>query len=370
LIKQDRRPVFLPLFLCDDGIPAGSGQVHRKKYQRRTIKMISKNIITSLLTTLAFAPAFAQQARPEAGAAGTYPDKSIRLVVPSAPGGGTDIIARLIAQGFFESWGQSVVVDNRGGAGGIAGVTIVARQSAADGYTMLLGSVGHLSFAPAIERNLGYDPRKDLAPVSLIANQPFVIAAARSLAANNVQDLIAQAKAKPGSISYGSGGSGAASHLGVELLMINGGFSMLHIPYKGSNPSVTAVMGGEIQIAMAGLATVLPHVKSGKIKALAVSGAKRSQFAPELPTVAESGVPGYAFDVWYGLVFPGGTPRDITHKTHTEVVRMLKSPDVSKRFAAAGVEPITNTPEAFAAMIAKEIPKWQKVVKDAKILVD
>lgn len=314
------------------------------------------------------ASAFAQPSA--AGAATNYPDKAIRLVVPSAPGGGTDIIARLLAQGFFESWGQSVVVDNRGGAGGTAGVTIVAKQSAADGYTMLLGSVGHLSFAPAIERNLAYDPRKDLTPVSLTANQPFVIAAARSLAANNLQELIALCKSKPGSVSYGSGGSGAASHLGVELMMINGGFSMLHVPYKGSNPSVTAVMAGEIQVAMAGLATILPHSRAGKIKAFAVSGATRSQFAPELPTVAESGVPGYAFDVWYGLVFPGGTPRNIVNKTHAEVVKMLKSADVSKRFAAAGVEPITNTPEAFTGMIAKEIPKWQKVVKDAKIRVD
>ncbi|MGH8648619.1 MAG: Bug family tripartite tricarboxylate transporter substrate binding protein, partial [Burkholderiales bacterium] len=268
-------------------------------------------------------PALAQKAQPAAG----YPNKSIRLVVPSAPGGGTDIIARMIAQGLTDAWGQTVVVDNRGGAGGMAGVTIVARQSAPDGYTMLLGSVGHLSFAPAVRSNLGFDTLKDLTPISLAAVQPFVVAAANALPVRSVKDLVALAKAKPGSISYGSGGSGTASHLGTELLMINGGFSMLHVPYKGSNPAITALMGGELQIALAGLATVLPHARSGRLKALAVTGAKRAGIAPELPTVAESGVPGYAFDVWYGLVFPGGTPQAIVTKTQAEVVKQLKSPE-------------------------------------------
>ncbi len=329
----------------------------------------NRNFVASLLMACcvaASAPIAAQQLQ----AAANYPNKSLRLVVPSAPGGGTDIIARLIAQGLFESWGHSVVVDNRGGGGGIPGVTLVAKQAAPDGYTLLLGSVGHLTFAPAIERDLAYDPRKDLAPISLAANQPFVIAAVRTLAANNIQELIALAKKKPGSISYGSGGSGAASHLGVELLAINAGFSMLHVAYKGSNPAITAVMAGEIQIALAGLATVLPHVKGNRLKALAVTSAKRSAFAPEVPTVAESGVPGYVFDVWYGLVFPGGTPRAIVSKASSEINKLLASPEVSKRFANAGVEPMTNTPEAFGEMIAQEIPKWQKVVKAARIRVD
>jgi len=311
-------------------------------------------------------PAGAQQAPSAAG----YPNKSIRLVVPSAPGGGTDIIARLIAQGLTDSWGQTVVVDNRGGAGGLAGVLIVARQSAADGYTLLLGSIGHLTFVPAVRTDAGFDPLKDLTPISLAAVQPFVVAATNSLPVESVQELVALAKSKPRSISYGSGGSGSASHLGVELMMINGGFTMLHVPYKGSNPALTAVMGGEIQVAIAGLATVLPHSRAGKVKALAVTGSKRAQIASEVPTVAESGIPGYQFDVWYGLVFPGGTPAAIVKKTNTEVVRLLKSPEVSGRFAGAGVEPITNTPEAFAKMIKDEIPKWRKVVKAAGIQVE
>jgi tripartite-type tricarboxylate transporter receptor subunit TctC len=313
--------------------------------------------------------ASAQQGKPAVGAGG-YPSKSIRLVVPSAPGGGTDIIARLIAQGLTESWGQTVVVDNRGGAGGIAGLTIVARQSAPDGYTMVLGSVGHLTFAPAIERNLAYDPQKDLSPITLAAVQPFVVAVSNSLPAKSIKELVALAKARPGTISYGSGGSGAASHLSVELMMLEGGFTMLHVPYKGSNPAITAVMAGEIQVAFAGLQTTLPHAKAGKLRALAVTGAKRAQIAPELPTVAEAGIPSYAFDVWYGLAFTGGTPRTIVRKTHDEVVRLLQAPDVSSRFAAAGVEPITSTPEAFAEMIRLEIPKWRKVAAAAKLRVD
>jgi tripartite-type tricarboxylate transporter receptor subunit TctC len=302
--------------------------------------------------------------------AAEYPTKPIRLVVPSAPGGGTDIIARLIAQGLGEAWRQTVVVDNRGGAGGVAGVTIVAKQSAADGYTMLLGSVGHLAFVPAVRTNLGYDPLKDLTPISLAAVQPFLVAASLSLPAGSMKELVAQAKSKPGSVKYGSGGSGSASHLGIELLQLTAGIKMLHVPYKGSNPAITALMGNEIQIALAGLATVLPHARGGRLKALAVTGNKRAQIAPEVPTVAESGVPGYQFDVWYGLVFPGGTPRAIVQKTNVEVVKLLQRPDVSKRFATAGVEPQTNTPEAFAALIAREAATWGKVVKAANIKVE
>jgi len=307
---------------------------------------------------------------PLGATAAEYPTKPIRLVVPSAPGGGTDIIARLIAQGLGDAWGQTVVVDNRGGAGGVAGVTIVAKQSAADGYTMLLGSVGHLAFVPAVRTNLGYDPLKDLTPISLAAVQPFLVAASLSLPAGSMKELVALAKSRSDAIKYGSGGSGSASHLGIELLQLTAGIKMLHVPYKGSNPAITALMGNEIQIALAGLATVLPHARAGRLKALAVTGDKRAQIAPEVPTVAESGVPGYQFDVWYGLVFPGGTPRAVVQKTNAEVVRLLQQPEVSKRFAAAGVEPTTNTPEAFAALIAREAATWRKVVKAAAIRVE
>jgi tripartite-type tricarboxylate transporter receptor subunit TctC len=309
-------------------------------------------------------------AAPPAAEPAAYPTKPIRLVVPSAPGGGTDIIARLIAQALGESWGQTVVVDNRGGAGGIPGVAIVAKQSAPDGYTMLLGSVGHVSFAPAVRRNLGYNPETDLAPVTLAASQPFVIAVALALPAKSIKDLIALAKAKPRSVSYGSGGTGTASHLGVELLQLEAGFSMLHVPYKGSNPAIAAVMAGDLQVALAGLATVLPHAKSGRLRALAVTGAQRARVAPELPTVAEAGVPRYAFDVWYGIMFPGGTPQPIVAKMHGELTRLLKSPAVSARFAAAGLEPMTSTPAEFASRIRSELPKWKRVAKEANVSID
>jgi tripartite-type tricarboxylate transporter receptor subunit TctC len=299
-----------------------------------------------------------------------YPERPIRLVVPSAPGGGTDIIARLIAQGFNDAWGQTVVVDNRGGAGGQAGVTIVAKQSAPDGYTMLLGSVGHLSFVPAVRRNVPYDPQRDLTPISLAAVQPFVVAVSNAVPAKSIAELVTAARNKPKSLSYGSGGVGAASHLGVVLLELKGGFQMLHVAYKGSNPAITAVMANEIQMALAGLSTVLPHARAGKLKALAVTGAKRAQFAPDVPTVAESGVPDYAFDVWYGLVYSGGTPRPIVAKAQKELVRMLQSPEISKRFASVGVEARTNTSAEFAELVKREVTTWRKIVQDAGIQLE
>jgi tripartite-type tricarboxylate transporter receptor subunit TctC len=334
-------------------------QLGRNNIMNGTIKLVSAAIGASLL--IPHSAVWAQA---------SYPAKSIRLIVPSSPGGGTDIIARLIGQGLSESWGQNVVVDNRSGGGGVPAITIVAKQSAPDGYTMLLGSVGHLTFAPAVRRRLSYDPRKDLAPISLAANQPFAFAVARSVQAKSIKELIALAKSKPGSITYGSGGTGGASHLGVELLAIKAGFSMLHVAYKGSNAAITAVMSDEVKVAIAGLATVLPHARGNRLKALAITGAKRSQFAPDIPTIAESGVPDYVFDVWYGLVFPGGTPHAIVTKMSGEIGRLLGSPKVAKRFAAVGVVPTTNTPEAFRTLIAQEIPKWQKVVKEAKIRVE
>ena len=299
-----------------------------------------------------------------------YPLKPVRLIVPSAPGGGTDIAARLIAQGLTESLGQAVVVDNRGGAGGIAGVTVAAKLSAADGYTLLLGSNGHLSFAAAINPKLPYDPQKDLTPISLVANQPFVLAVSSAVAANSIRELITMAKAKPGVITYGSGGAGSASHLGVELFQLRSGVTLMHIPYKGTGPGMSALMSGELQVLMAGLATVLPQAKSGKIKVLAVSGLQRSRMAPEVPTVAEAGVPGYEFNVWYGMMAPGGTPRPIVTKLAGEIARLLKAPVVLERFAVAGLEPISNTPDEFTALLKSEIPEWGKIAKAANIRVE
>jgi len=302
----------------------------------------------------------------------TYPTKPIRMVVPSAPGGGTDIVARLIAQGLQDAWGQTVVVDNRGGAGGIPAVTMVAKNSLPDGYTMCLGSNGHLSFAPAIYRRLQFDPQKDLTPVSLVASQAFVVAVAPSVPAQSLKELIAVAKARPGTLRYGSGGVGTASHLGTVLLELTAGVSLLHVPYKGTGPGMTALLGNEIQVLLVGLATVLPYVKSksDKIKVFAVTGSKRAQVAPELPTVAEAALPGFEFDVWYGMVFPGGTARPIVSKTNAEIVRLLAMPTTRDRFAGAGLEPVSNTPQEFAELIRREVPKWKKIAQQANIQMD
>ena len=302
----------------------------------------------------------------------SYPNKPIRLVVPSAPGGGTDIVARLIGQGLHDAWGQTVVVDNRGGAGGIPAVTTVAKHSAADGYTMLLGSNGHISFAPAVRPNLAFDPQKDLTTVSMVATQPFVWVVSPQVPVSNMKDFIAHAKSRPGALRYGSGGVGTASHLGTELLMLTGGIKLDHVPYKGTGPGMTAILGGEIQVLLVGLATVLPYVKakSDRLKVLAVTSPKRAAVAPEIPTIAEAALPGFQFDVWYGMVVPGGTPRAIVSKANAEIVKLLNTPVVRERFTALGLEPSSSTPEEFRDLLRREIPMWHKVAKQANIRVD
>jgi len=301
-------------------------------------------------------------------AAAIYPSKPIRMIVPFAPGGGTDIIARLVAQDLGQAWGQTVVVDNRAGGGGTVGTNLAAK-STPDGYTMVLCSLG-LSYAPALYSKLPYDTEKDLLPISLVATQPFVYVVIPALGVNSMKDLIALAKSKPGEIRYGSGGSGGSSHLGTELLREMTGIDLVHVPYKGTGPALTAMLGGEIHMQLIGISSVVPHMKSGRMRALAVSGAKRSSAAPDVPTVAESGVPGYEFDVWYGMLFPAGTPRAIVGKVNAEINRVLKSAALTQRFAAVGLEPAGNTPEEFARMIRSEIVKWRKVVKSAKIKVE
>ncbi len=289
------------------------------------------------------------------------------MIVPFAPGGGTDIIARLIAQELTQSWGQSVVVDNRGGSGGVVGTELAAR-SAADGYTMVLVSLG-FSYAPALYSKLPYDSERDFLPVSLVATQPFVYVVIPSLGAATMKELVALARARPGEIRYGSGGSGGASHLGTELLRVMTGINLTHVPYKGTGPALTAMLGGEIQMQLIGISSVVPYMKSGRMRALAVSGARRSAAAPDVPTVAES-YPGYAFDVWYGMLYPAGTPRAILDKVAADLNGVLKSPALAQRFAAVGLEPGGNTPEEFARMIHGEIAKWRKVVASAGIRVE
>ena len=290
------------------------------------------------------------------------------MIVPFAPGGGTDIIARLVAQEISHGWGQSVVVDNRGGSGGIIGTDLAAKSNP-DGYTMILCSLG-LSYAPALYSKLPYDTEKDLLPISLVATQPFVYVVIPSLGVNSMQELIALAKAKPGELRYGSGGSGGSSHLGTELLRMMTGIDLVHVPYKGTGPALTAMLSGEIHMQLIGISSVVPHMKSGRMRALAVSGARRSAAAPGVPTVAESGVPGYAFDVWYGMLFPAGVPHAIVSRVNAEINRAIKSPALAQRFATLGLEPAGTTPDEFAKMIRSEMAKWRKVVETAKIRVE
>jgi tripartite-type tricarboxylate transporter receptor subunit TctC len=300
-------------------------------------------------------------------AAQTYPVKPVRLIVPFAPGGGTDIIARLVGQQLGQGWGQTVVVDNRGGSGGIIG-TKLATEAAPDGYTMVLCSLG-VSYAPALYPKLPFDPLRDLAAISRVAQQPFVYVVVPSLGVSSMKELISMAKAKPGSIRYGSGGAGGSSHLGTELLKVMTGIDMQHIPYKGTGPALTAMLGGEIQMQLIGISSVVPYLKSGRMKALAVSGAKRSAAAPDIPTVAESGVPGYAFDVWYGMLFPAGTPRALVRKVSADINAALREPALAQRFTTLGVEAAGTTPDEFTAILRAEIAKWRKVVKQANIRV-
>lgn len=303
-----------------------------------------------------------------AEAAESYPSRPMRLVVPFAPGGGTDIIARLIGQALGERWGQTVVVDNRTGAGGVIGVSLVAKSNP-DGYTMLLASNGPLTYLPALNSKLPYDPEKDLAPISLVAGQPFVVTASNASGIATIKDLIAAAKSQPDKVRYASGGPGGASHLGTELLKMLAGISMLHVPYKGTGPGLTAVLSGEVQLVLVGISSAIPHVKAGRAKALAVTTAQRSRALPDVPTVAEAGVPGYEFDVWYGMLFPAGTPAAIVAKAAGEIAHLAKDPVVRERFAAGGMDAMSNTPQQFTALIRKDAAIWKKVVSAANIKI-
>lgn len=298
-----------------------------------------------------------------------FPNRPLRMIAPFAPGGGTDIIARLVAQGLSEAWGQSVVVDNRTGAGGAIGVALVAK-GVPDGYTLLLASNGPLTFTPALSAKLAYDVERELQPVSLVASQPFVLIASNASGIASVKDLIASAKAQPGKIVYGSGGTGGASHLGTELLQVLAGISMQHVPYKGTAPSFAAALSGEVQVAMGGISTAIPLLKGGRARALAVSGAKRSALLPEVPSMQEAGVPGYQFDVWYGVLMPRGVPRAILDRASGELARLARLPTVRERFSSGGMEAVSNTPEEFTALIKQEMQRWKKIAATASIKLD
>ena len=301
-------------------------------------------------------------------AAATYPERPVRLLAASAAGGGTDIIARLLAQKLTEVWGQQAIVDNRPGGGGVIATDITAK-AVPDGYTLLLQSVG-ISYAPALYRNLPFDVKRDIVAVTIVGSQPFVVAVHPSLAAKSVSELVALAKSKPGQLRFASGGVSGASHLGSELFRVTAGVDMVHVPYKGTGPGTTALLTGEVQMVIAGVGTILPHAKSGKVRALAVTGAKRSPAAPDLPTVAENGLPGYAFDVWYGVFATSKTPRATLAKINADINTALRDAETIKRFAGAGVDLIGGSVEDSNKYLQAEMAKWSKVIREAGIKAD
>ena len=299
-----------------------------------------------------------------------YPSKPIRFVVPFPPGGPLDIMGRAIAQKLADVWGQPVVVDNRPGAGGGIGAEIVAK-SPGDGYTLLMGAVSTHAINPSLYAKVPYDPQKDFVPVALVAQVPNILVVNPSLPVQSVKELIDYARAKPGALSFGSGSTGSTGHLAGELFKTMAGVDMVHIPYKGGAPAMQDLLAGQTQIMFDNLANALPQVKAGKLRALAVTTLKRAPTLPDLPTVAESGLPGFDLTTWFGVFVPAGTPRETVAKLNAEIVKALASKDLADRLAAMGAAPPeNNTPESFAAFVRAEAAKYAQVVKRSGARVD
>ena len=313
-----------------------------------------------VLTLIGGAAAFPFGARAEA----EYPTRPITLIVPYAAGGGNDVLARGVAEPMGKTLGQAVVIENHGGAGGSLGTRQVAK-SAPDGYTLGLGGTGTLAVDPTLYPNVGYDPRKDFAPVGLIATSPLIILVNPSLPAHNVQELIALAKKQPGKLNYASAGRGSGIHLGTVLFALTAGIELTHIPYKGSGPALTDLLGNHVAIYFSSLPPAIGLVKEGKLRALGVTGLKRSPIFPDVPTVAEQGLPGFEAVLHYGIVAPAGTPRPIVEKLNAALRTALNSDEVHKRIATEGAEPLPTTPDQYAADIDHEETKWSALVEKA-----
>jgi tripartite-type tricarboxylate transporter receptor subunit TctC len=292
-----------------------------------------------------------------------YPSKPVRIVVPFAPGGSTDVLARIVGQKLGERWGQPVFVENRAGAGGNIGADQVAK-SAPDGYTLLLGGVPH-AISASLYSKLPYDLARDLTAIAEIASFPSAIVLHPSLPANSVKELIALARARPGQLSFGSAGNGSPNHLALELFQTTAGVRMVHVPYKGSGQLIGDLLAGQVQLASMGTPVALPHVQSGKLRAIAVTGAVRSSLLPEVPTVSEAGLPGFDVTSWYGVFGPARLPAGIVAKLNSEIGSAVTSPDVKERLAALGAEPSVKAPDEFGRYVREEITKWAKVVKDS-----
>jgi tripartite-type tricarboxylate transporter receptor subunit TctC len=302
-------------------------------------------------------------------AVAAYPDKPLRLIVPFPPGGGNDILARTVGQRFGEVVGQQVVVDNRGGAGGLIGA-MTAVNAAPDGYTLFLGSVGNLAHIPALRRDLPYDPLRDFVPVTLLATSSFVLGVNPGVPAHNVKEFIALAKAKPGGLNYASAGPGSSLHMTAEVFKYVTGTQIVHVAYKGSGPALTDLIAGQVQAIFSTMPPILPHVKSGKVRALGSSGAKRSPSAPDMPTIAESGVPDFVVLNWQGILAPRNTPPAVVKQLHAALVKTMSASGMGETMVAQGLESATDAPEQFAALMRSEIAKYRKVVAAAGIKLD
>ena len=298
-----------------------------------------------------------------------YPNKPIRMVVPFAAGGGTDAVGRVLAPRLSELLGQQLVIDNRAGANGAIG-TAEVKRAAADGYTVLLGAAGTMVVAPNLDAKLPFDTEKDFVPIALAATSPFVVAVGASVPVNNIAQLIALAKAQPGKINYGSSGTGGAPHLAGELFKRMAGVDLTHVPYRGLAPAMTDLLGGQIQLLFVDVSIAMPQVKAGKIKALAITSAQRSPVAPELPTVAEAGVAGYAAGTWYGVFVPAGTPEPVVRRLTSDTTRALELTEVRERLIALGAEAAPLSGESFRIYVRQELAKWGQLVRDANIKLE
>jgi tripartite-type tricarboxylate transporter receptor subunit TctC len=295
-----------------------------------------------------------------------FPVKPVRIIVAFPPGGGTDIVARIVGQKLGEGWGQQAIVDNRAGASGTIGTEAAAR-AAPDGYTWFMGTMGNLTVNQHLYQKMPVDPQRDLTALTQVVAVHFVMVSHPSLPAKNAKELIALAKARPGQINYASSGPGGAPHLGGELLKSMAGINLVHIPYKGSGPSFTDLLGGQVSLTFDSLLQAYPYIKAGKLNALAVLGSKRSPLLPQTPTVAESGVPGYELTNWFGLVVPAATPRELIARLYGDVSKVLAMPDVREKIQAMGADVIGSSPGEFAGFMRAETAKWAKVIKVANI---
>jgi tripartite-type tricarboxylate transporter receptor subunit TctC len=304
----------------------------------------------------------------QGAAAQSYPDRPLRFVIPFTPGGGADNLARIVAQAASDALGQSIVIDNRAGAGGNIAAEVVAK-AAPDGYTLLQGNVAH-AIAKSLYHNLSYDIVSDFVPVTQLASIPFVLTVHPSLNAASVKDLIALVHAKPGGLNYASSGNGSPSHLAMEMFRSAAHLQLRHIPYKGAAPAATDLIAGQVQMMFFTVSAALPYIRSGRLKAIAIASTQRTALAPEIPTVAESGIPGFEATTWFGVMVPKGTPGTIVTRLHDAFAGALKIPDVNDRLVKQGFDIVGSSPEEFGRYIQAEIPKWAQVVRAAQVSVD